>query len=57
MKKAPSFDVLLRKPNKTEIEQVLIQCIVSLSPTPNCQHLTPHEIYDLQVKAAREIRY
>lgn len=49
------FDVLLRKENKTELEQILIQCIATLSSHPNFQDKSPWEIYETMKDWAKEL--
>ena len=49
-----TWDELLRKPDKSEIETTLVQCICSLSVEPTYEEMTPGEIYDLQVEKAQQ---
>lgn len=53
----PSWRDLMEKTEKTETEQVLIQCIATLSSHPNYRRMTPDEIYDAQVRFAQDILY
>lgn len=49
------WDKLLRKRNKTEVEQILVQAIAALSSHPNYQMCTPWEIYELMRKAGLDL--
>ncbi len=49
-----TFEELLRKEDKSEVEQTLIQSICSLTSHPLYQSCTPWEVYDKQVGLAKE---
>lgn len=52
-----TFDDLMRKPDKTETEQVLIQCIATISTHEGYTHMTPWEVFESQQKWAESISY
>ncbi len=52
-----NFEELTRKQPKTEVEQTLVQCIVSLSCHPTFSSWNMESIYDDQVKRAKEVGY
>ncbi|KKK95902.1 hypothetical protein LCGC14_2668170 [marine sediment metagenome] len=51
------FEELIRKQPKTEMEQTLVQCIVSLSNHPNYSSTDMWTIYDKQVELAKVFGY
>ena len=48
------FEELVRKQSKTEMEQTLVQCIVSLSSHPDYSSTDMWTIYDKQVELDKE---
>jgi hypothetical protein len=52
----PTWNELIDgKRKKSAAEIVVLNCIATISSHPNYQHMTPWEIYDLEVKNAIEI--
>ncbi len=49
-----TFEELLRKEDKSEVERTLIQCICSLTSHPVYSSCDPWEVYDKQVDLAKE---
>ena len=52
-----SFDELMQKPNKTQTERVLIQCVATISTHEGYTHMTPWEVFESQQKWASEVGY
>lgn len=52
-----TFDELTKKPNKTEAEQILIQCVATLSTKDGYTNMTPWEVFESQQKWAAEVGY
>jgi len=48
---------LMEKQPKTETEQILIQCIATISSHPGYSHMTPDEIFEAMCESARQIQY
>lgn len=44
-----SFDTILHRETKSELEYTLIACILQLSITKEFSDKTPHQIYDIMV--------
>lgn len=55
MSKNLTFDKLLEKSSKTEIESMLIQAIAALSTQPQFSSMTPWEIFEHIQNTAQEI--
>ena len=55
MKGKLTFDMLMSKPSKTEIESILIQAIAALSTQDQFSSMTPWEIFDHVQRTAQEI--
>lgn len=51
------FELLMKKENKTELEQILIQAIATLCSHPNFTDKTPWEVYQIIKEWAKEINY
>lgn len=51
------FEIMLKKENKIELEQILIQAIAILCSHPNFIDKTPWEIYETIKNWAKEINY
>ncbi len=52
-----TFDELMKKPDKTETDQVLIQCVATISTHPGYTHMTPEEVFERQQEFAKSIQY
>ena len=55
MKGNLTFDELMDKPSKSEVETILIQAIAALSTQDQFSSMTPWEIFDHVKKNAQEI--
>ncbi len=55
MKGNLTFDELMDKPSKTEVEVILIQAIAALSTQEQFSSMTPWEVFEHVQKDAQEI--
>ena len=55
MKENLTFDELMDKPSKTEVESILIQAIAALSTQSQFSSMTPWDIFEHIQKTAQEI--